>query len=459
MRFARIDSSGFLVPERPQNLAALRISVAVLLLISPETYAGPRIAALPPELRTAPEGLGWLMNTVAVTPGFAQLAQWVLVASSVFGLVGLWTRASFAVATVSGVYVLGLFQLTGSVTHDMHLLWFAALCAAGPSGGALSLDRLIAQRRGEPAAGPSLRVAVPLFFARALLGLVYFFPGFWKLATSGLTWITSDNLKNQMQWKWLQNGALPPIRIDRWDGLVHAGALGVVLLELSFPLLVMLPKTRIAAALGGLMFHVMSQIFLFIPFPSLWGCYTMLVDWGRGPVADESSAKSFWQRLAAAPLAAALGAVLVVVVFVQGARNRVQAWPFACYPTFQWTVGDTMPDLVLEAVAADGSTRLLRDGPGGGGTRGPDGWAMAWNVAGLYSGRLPSPDTLRAYLAHAREKPGIDEALHDATTVRFYRAWYSVRPEHWRQAPVKAEHIGDVSVVPQPSGAANSQDE
>jgi hypothetical protein len=69
---------------------------------------------------------------------------------------------------------------------------------------------------------------------------------------------------------------------------------------------------------------------------------------------------------------------------------------------------------------------------------------MAWNVAGLYSGRLPSPETLRAYLTHAREKPGVEEGLRGAVTVRFYRAWYSVRPENWHQAPVKAEHVGDV---------------
>jgi hypothetical protein len=445
VRFARIDLNRVLGPERAENLAALRISVAILLLISPETYSGPRIAAIPADLRVPPEGLGWLMSILPVTPGFARAAQWVLVVSSGLALVGLWTRAALAIATVSGVYVLGLFQLTGSVTHDMHLLWFAALCAAGPSGDALSLDRVIARRHGAPAPTPSLRVAVPLFFARLLLGLVYFFPGFWKLATSGISWVASDNLKNQMHWKWFQNGTVPSPRIDQWGALVHTGAFAVVLLELTFPLLVILPRTRVVAALGGLAFHVLSQVFLFIPFTSLWGCYTMLVDWGRGRAADESQAPlSFRARFGAAPFAAALGVALVFVVFVQGARNRVQAWPFACYPTFQWTVGDTMPDLVLEVVAADGATRLLPDGPGGGGSRSPEGWAMAWNVAGLYSGRAPSPETLRAYLAHAREKPAVDEALRNATAVRFYRAWYSVRPEHWGKAPVRAERLGDV---------------
>jgi hypothetical protein len=446
VRFTRIVSDGLLRPERPQNLAALRISVATLLLISPETYAAPRIAAMPPELRAPPEGLGFIMSALPVTPAFARGAQWILVASAVLGLFGLWTRTSLAVATVSGVYVLGVFQLTGSVTHDMHLLWFAALCAAGPSGEAWSVDALVARRRGEPMPLSSFRVAVPSFFARVLLGLVYFFPGFWKIAESGAAWITSDNLKNQMQWKWLQNGALPPVRIDHWDGLVHLGALGVVLFELSFIAFVLIRKTRWIAAVAGLLFHALSQIFLFIPFPSLWGCYTILVDWGRGRVAESPRPESLRARFGEARLATAIGAVFVVLVFVQGARNRMQAWPFACYPTFQWTVGDTMPDLVLEAVAAEGTTRLLPDGPGGGGSRSPESWAMEWNVAGLYSGHPPSHETLAAYLENARTKPGMNDALRDVTAVRFYRAWYSVRPEHWGQAPVRAERIGDVQL-------------
>jgi hypothetical protein len=36
-----------LVPEHPRTLAALRISVTAILLVSPETYAAERIAALP----------------------------------------------------------------------------------------------------------------------------------------------------------------------------------------------------------------------------------------------------------------------------------------------------------------------------------------------------------------------------------------------------------------------------
>jgi hypothetical protein len=442
-----------LVPEHPRNLSALRISVTAILLASPETYSAERIAALPSALLTAPEGLAWAMHTIPITPALARAAHWVLVGSLVSGLVGFWSRLSLALVTFSGLYVLGLFQLTGSVTHDMHLLWFAALLALGPCGEALSVDRLLAKRRGAPAPAPSVRAAVPLLFMRILLGLVYFFPGFWKLRESGLAWITSDNLKNQMYWKWYENGAVPLWRVDRSQSLLLVGALGVVLLELSFPLLVLLPKTRPLAAIGGLLFHAFSRVFLFIPFVSLWGCYTMLIDWSpqRPPFGNAAGGDTTTGLVVSSPLrwplgtraAAIVGTALVLVVTLRGAQNHIQAWPFACYPTFQWRVGAAIPDLVMEAVRADGTTQVLPDGPGAGGRRTQDDWGTAWRVAGLY-GEMPSVDQFRAYLAHARRKPALDAALGNAVAIRFYRAWYSVRPGDAGRPPERAEPILEI---------------
>ena len=164
------------------------------------------------------------------------------------------------------------------------------------------------------------------------------------------------------------------------------------------------------------------------------------------PAPPDDTEKASYAVRSLPYLTTALTISLVFVVLAQvlfEARNLEVAWPFACYPTFQWRVDAAIPDLVLEAVLADGTTALLPDGPGGGGRRTPDEWGMAWRLAGLY-GDTPSSDRLRAYLAHATEKPGMQSGLKDAVAVRFYRAWYSVRPEDWRKAPVRAEPILEV---------------
>ena len=47
---------------------------------------------------------------------------------------------------------------------------------------------------------------------------------------------------------------------------------------------------------------------------------------------------------------------LLAGALVQGARGQTQSFPFACYPTFQYDPGATMPDLRFSATLDDGRT-------------------------------------------------------------------------------------------------------
>ena len=261
---------------------------------------------------------------------------------------------------------------------------------------------------------------------------MYFFPGVWKLRESGLAWATSDNLRNQMWWKWYQNDWVPAVRVDHAPTLLHAAAIGVIVFELSFVGLVLFRRARVVAAIAGLLFHLMSDALLRIPFLSLWGCYTLLFDWQR--FADRSRAKVDQRSESAgfsrARLAAIVASVLVVAEVVQGVRGQTQSFPFACYPTFQWMVGTTMPDLEIEAVRADGSTTVVPHARDGRGKRSQRAWGMIWSLAGV--GGPVSESRLRAYFEKIeREAP---EVTRDVLVVRFYRAQLSVVPEE-RGAP------------------------
>lgn len=456
-------------PEHPLNLAFFRVAVLLVILVSPEVQDGVAWSSLPPALRVVPEGLGWLVALVPISPAWARVAQVVLVASAIAGIAGLFSRIALLLVTLSGLYLFAMVQLSGSVTHDMHLFWFTALLAASPSGAALSLDALIARRRppSAPDPAPSIAHAIPLWGARLLLGAVYFFPGFWKLQSSGLGWIFSDNLRNQMYWKWHQMGGYTPaLRVDLSPTLCQAGALAAVLFELSFVFLVLTRRGRIAAAILGLGFHLASSVFLRIPFMSLWICYVVLIDWAAisarfkrlGGAEPELSANSMMRREKGAPrpengvprsavVCACLCAALLTGAVVQGARNRIQAWPFACYPTFQWTVSAEMPDLLVEAVMDDGRPAALLDGGGGaaGGIRSQERWGMVWSIAGMYD-RDPTEAQLRAYLDLIAVDAPVRDTMDGAASVRFYRAFYSVIPEDRGKPPLRKTMIGEVSL-------------
>ncbi len=203
-----------------------------MILWTQEVRHGQALAAGSPALRVAPEGLGWFVAHVPISPGVAAAAQAACVFSGLAAIAGIRARPALVVLTVSAFYLFALSQLAGTVWHDMHLLWMSALLAASPCDEALAFDA-----KDRPLPSPAARFGLPLVFARLLLGCVYFFPGLHKLATSGLAWALSDNLRNQLWWKWAEHGIVPALRVDHAPLLLHASGLFVLAFELSFPLL------------------------------------------------------------------------------------------------------------------------------------------------------------------------------------------------------------------------------
>jgi hypothetical protein len=436
-----VDDAKPVRPASPQNLAVFRVAALALLLVSPEPREAIGWSELAPALRVVPEGLGLATTVLPISPRWALAALLVFYLSAVSGLVGFCTRASLLAAMLSGLYVFALRQLSGSVTHDMHLFWFTALLAASPSGDALSVDAWLARRRGEPAPAPSLAYAVPLWAARLLLGVIYFFPGFWKLSTSGLAWFWSDNLRNQMYWKWYEMGVVPVFRIDHFPWLCRLGALFSVMFELSFLPLMVSRKGRVVAAASGLLFHLFAQVFLKIPFLSLWGCYVVLIDWRRGQEEPEPAPA----RARDVVPAVVLGIGLLTGAIVQGARGAMQAWPFACYPTFQWMAPAEIPDLLVEARWEDGHTVVVPEA----GVRSQERWGMVWGLAGMY-GRRPSEAQLRAYLGLLAQQHEARAALEGAVAASFFRVFWSVVPEDRGKPPLRRALLGEVALEQSP---------
>jgi hypothetical protein len=244
-----------------------------------------------------------------------------------------------------------------------------------------------------------------------------------------------------MYWKWYQNDWLPPLRIDQHPWLVRGGALGVLLLELAFPLLILSRRGRLVAAAGGLAFHLFAQQFMRLGFASLWWCYVVLVDfrpvvaWLHDeprpePPEDEPPGRSTPLLLRPVVLA---GAFLLAANVVQGFRGAVQAWPFSCYPTFQYRVDKDMPDLVVTAVSDSGAEKIVLDGTHGLTFRPQREWGIVWKLLGVY-GPAPNGAGLRAYYSHAAGRIPPPDGTR---TLRFYRASYDTTPERRGMPPTE----------------------
>lgn len=413
------------ISARPLHLALFRICVVGVTLASPEPEMACAIARAPSSLRFYP---GWLaaLAHVPVAPSTVDALRVLFYASGGLALVGLYTRLSLAVLTLAALVLFGVAQLTGEVVHDMHLVWMLVVLAVAPSGEALSVDRAFARgvslRALAGSKRPSASAEIALASARALLGVVYFFPGFWKLATSGLAWVTSDNVRNQMWWKWAEWGAMPPLRVDRVPGLVEVGAGLVVAFELSFFALASVPRARRALALAGLLFHQATRAFFFITFTSLWACYGCLVFPGARALGR---ARAISRRTLPGLV---VGCGLVSAAFVQGIRGETQSYPFACYPTFAARVGAEMPDVAVEIERDTGERSWLPRAP-----RTQSEWGTAWQIAGLF-GRESTREAKRAFARAELVTTGVPPGTR---ALRLFVVLRSVEPGSTRARVVR----------------------
>jgi hypothetical protein len=444
-------------PRNALNLAIARVVACAMVLASSEVIDAARWAEWARAMRAPVHGLAWALPLVDASDRWLRPVQVLCVMATALALVGWRVRWSLTLSALTAALLFALPHFSGGPRHSMHLVWFIALLAVSPCALRLRAPWGNAGGGRAPALpDAAVSCALSLALLRGLLAAAYFFPGFWKLWESGLDWIWSDNLQNQMYWKWYQFGLLPAWRVDGHPALVRLGALGVVLLELSFPLLVWRPRLRPLAAALGLGFHVAAARLMFLPFATLFACYVVLIDWEwlLAWLADERPAEPPSGGLRRAVRGAlreggastrrvlAAGSVLLAGATLAGASGQMHAYPFACYPTFQWIAGSRLPDLWIELERA-GERRWLADSPAHGGVRPQARWGMAWRAAGVY-GDPVERDRLMGY--YRSLPPSLRGNVTSGDRVRFHRAEVSVRPELWHAAPTSLVLLAEVRV-------------
>src|SRR6187551_2820422 len=227
-------------------LAALRVVVSALILISPELHQAVALSARPGLLDFVPEG-AHCFAALHLTPSSAQTLRLIALSSGALALLGFYSRAALALLTLSAMPLYALSQFSGAVMHDMHLFWFSGLLALSPCGDIWALDSW-----GSEPQRAARQYAVPVGLCRAFLGVVYFFPGLHKLLESGFQWASAPHVIAQMHAKWFELAEVPGLRIDRYPWLCSLGGHAVLLFELGFFPLVSWRKTRSLAALMGL---------------------------------------------------------------------------------------------------------------------------------------------------------------------------------------------------------------
>jgi len=284
-RVGKIIRDFFTAEAGPVNLAIFRIVFFGTLLAWDELPKVVWYSRLPEELQFPLGGLGWVFHHLPFDEASVLTAITALKVVCVTGILGLFSRLSAFLAAVLGFYVLGIPQCFGKVVHYSHLVWFPLLLAATPCGDTLSCDALFRSwKRADcgvtdpPSA--SRAYGLPMQFILLLMGVLFFFPGFWKWWVSGIDWAVGDNLKYHIYSKWYELGGWRPFfRIDHYPFLYQSAALVTLFFEISLVFLIFFPKVRPWLAVAGLLFHNFTNAFMQIGFWALQPLYVAFINW------------------------------------------------------------------------------------------------------------------------------------------------------------------------------------
>ncbi len=360
-----IIRSFFTEAAHPVHLAVFRIVLFSAIFFYADLPLLLRFAAFPSELMIAPPGMKWFPAVFPFDQESVRIVSIIFFTACVTGIAGLYSRTSAVIVTVLGVYVLGIPQFFGKIDHYHHLLWFSAVLAASRCGDAWSIDAIIAKNnQGTTTPQPSVEYQLPLRIIMVLMGVIYFFAGFWKFVIGGVEWGTGEPMKELLYAQWFRLDWMPAIRIDHYPVLCSMAGIGVMAFEIAFLVMIFFPRLRAAAAIGGIVFHLSVYFFAHINFWTLMLCYVVFVD------VDGLKNKIPFFRPAIVPHRTTdnnsfffrRNKPLVIVGLTLFSFNTlcgfllIDSWPFAVYPTFASVGEKYLPSLTIRLTQADGST-------------------------------------------------------------------------------------------------------
>ncbi|MFK7787304.1 MAG: hypothetical protein AB8B56_19430, partial [Crocinitomicaceae bacterium] len=268
--------------------------------------------------------------------------------------------------TISLFYLFIIPNLYGKVNHNHHLIWFPAILAFSPCADRFSLDAFFCRLKNKVVHHSSAHYTLPLAFIWILIGLIYFFPGFWKLWSHGLDWSLTDNVRNHMYYKWFQLSDwqthwTPFFRIDQYPFFYKASGIFTIIFELSFIPLILNKSTRKVGILIGLLFHIATYAFMNIFFIVLVWSYLSFVNWNSISFLKErgnmSSLKysEFYHTLVKW-----IGGGLIVSCILFG-FGKWYSYPFTAYPTFDNMVEEEQEYLIYSAKTRSGKHLKLNN--------------------------------------------------------------------------------------------------
>jgi hypothetical protein len=289
-------------PEAAENLAAARMIVALhaLWIVLSRDWAG--MAGLPDPF--------WASLTDTTRARFLMFPGHPLI------------EGTLAVAAVGALttFAAGLFPLATGLASALLLYHLAPLETAiwtpSPYGRGLEVSIIAlvvlaispcadaySVRGSRDSGEPSWRYGWPLRLVQLFVAQIYLFAGYAKLFRVGADWVSADNLRRWILVFNQQDQTAVFSQLGPWiaahPSLCFLAALGTILLDFGFPLVLFWHRSRIPMLVLATVFHVgilLAMNIAFLNFPLL----LVFVNWKR-PARDQHHRRREGKRVAIQP--------------------------------------------------------------------------------------------------------------------------------------------------------------
>jgi hypothetical protein len=280
---ARRAEAWLYAPGDPRRLAALRIGLGAVLAVRLATGPYQELARQPAAL-FRPISFLRLLDAMP-PPTVVAVLQVVALAAAILATLGVAARVTLPLAWVAGLPLIAMTSSIGKVVHNDVLLLLALVpLLPAPTGDAWSLAALRRRGSGRPRTGrwPSPRYGWPVRTATVVVAGAYFFTGLAKLLHAGPAWVTSGNLRwvlyASSDAQAAPNQAALFVADRPW--LAHLVALATLVLELSFPLVLVRPRLSWVLVPGVLGLHAGIWVAMGLNYwPMAATVLLVLVDW------------------------------------------------------------------------------------------------------------------------------------------------------------------------------------
>jgi hypothetical protein len=258
-------------PESPARMWFVHVGLAALIGLRVALGPYRQLAGQPAALFRPVPFLAWLDRMPPMEVILA--VQIVGAVAALLAVLGRRRRLMFAVAWVAFLVLAGLRASRGKILHNDLLLLLA------------STPFLLAPAVDTPSSRtPARRFGWPVRSALALVAASYFFTGYWKLRTSGLEWVTGDNMRwilvDVKDTSWRLEGFSLTVAGSPWFWRPTAAA--ILAFEITFPVVLFWPRIRPLFAVGAIALHALTRFTLGLDYWSYAAvAVLLLIDWPR----------------------------------------------------------------------------------------------------------------------------------------------------------------------------------